>query len=185
MYADILFALWFFLPAALANVAPILVARLHIVRRWNAPLDSGRTYHGRQILGPHKTWRGLVSGLLVATLTFWLQQLAVRQFDWAQSIAEHMDYAMLPALLVGPLFGLGALGGDAIKSFFKRRRGVHSGGTWVPFDQLDYIIGGALAVAPFIQLRLVQYVWILAIWFVIHLISSYVGWLLGLKARPI
>ena len=182
---DILFALWFFLPAAIANVTPILIAPLPVIRRWNAPMDGGRHYHGQRILGPHKTWRGVVSGLLAATLVLWLQQVAVAHTGWGKSIAGSVDYAALPTLVLGPLFGIGALGGDAVKSFFKRRRGVHAGGTWIPFDQLDYIIGGAIVSAPFVTLSLVQYIWLAVLWFAIHLASSYLGWLLGLKDQPL
>jgi CDP-2,3-bis-(O-geranylgeranyl)-sn-glycerol synthase len=41
------------------------------------------------------------------------------------------------------LFSLccGALLGDVIESFFKRRIGKDRGQDWIPFDQLDFLIG--------------------------------------------
>jgi CDP-2,3-bis-(O-geranylgeranyl)-sn-glycerol synthase len=91
----------------------------------------------------------------------------------------------LPTWLVGPLFGLGALGGDAIKSFFKRQLGVSPGKSWFPYDQLDYVIGGAVAVLPFIVLNLRQYVLLTAVWLAIHVASTVIGYRLGLKDAPI
>ena len=35
----------------------------------------------------------------------------------------------------------GALMGDIIESFFKRRIGKKRGEDWIPFDQLDFILG--------------------------------------------
>ncbi len=185
MRRDIIFSLWFLLPAAIANVTPIFIAAIPFMKRYDAPMDGGRMYRGKELLGRHKTWRGLISGILAATLVLWLQQLAAAHYGWALSAADGVDYATLPVLLLGPLFGIGALGADAIESFFKRQRGVKSGASWVPFDQLDYIIGGVLVTLPFVILSPARYVWIFVIWFGMHLISSYVGYLVGLKEQPI
>jgi CDP-2,3-bis-(O-geranylgeranyl)-sn-glycerol synthase len=185
MLHDIAFALWFLLPAALGNVAPILSAVIPGLKRWDTPVDGGRTFRDKELLGSHKTWRGFVSGMVVSTIMFWLQQIAVRHFGWAQAISDGVDYDSLPTLLLGPLFGFGALAADAVESFFKRQKGIPSGHAWVPFDQLDYIIGGVLVSLPFIVLEIRQYVIIIVLWFAAHLIASYFGWLLGLKERPI
>lgn len=185
MLHDILFAFWFMLPAAAANAAPIFSARLPGLREWNSRIDLGRQFHGQPLLGSHKTWRGLLSGVAVSTLVLWLEQLLAVHTGWAQSFLGSVDYAALPVLLLGPLFGLGALGGDAIESFFKRRRGTKSGKSWFPFDQLDYIAGALLVSLPFVILSLRQYVLIVVIWFGVHLAGSYAGWRVGLKDEPI
>lgn len=185
MLHDITFALWFLLPAACANVAPILTAPLPVIKKWSTPIDGGRTFRGKELLGSHKTWRGLVSGMVAATMILWLEQLAVAHFDWAQTLVGDVHYAALPTLILGPLFAIGALGGDALESFFKRQRGIKSGGSWVPFDQLDYIVGSVIVSLPFVILAPLNYVWILVVWFVIHLAASYTGWLVGLKKDPI
>lgn len=185
MYHDILFALWFLLPAAAANVAPILSAAIPFLKQWNAPIDGGRTFRGKELFGSHKTWRGLISGMIVATAVLWIQQMLVGHTEWAHYIADGVNYASLPTLLLGPLFAVGALGGDALESFFKRQRGIKSGGTWVPFDQIDYIIGALLVSLPFVILSPSRYIWALVIWFLMHLFASYVGWRVGLKKQPI
>lgn len=185
MLKDVLFALWFFLPAALANMIPILVARWPGLRTWNTPIDGGRTFQGRRIFGAHKTWRGLVTGMVIATAALALQQLAVVQWHWAQDITSQVDYRHLPTLVVGMLFGFGAIAGDAIESFFKRRRDIAPGYGWFPFDQIDYIIGASVTTAPFIVLTVTQYIWLIVLWLVVHIAASYIGYLLGLKERPI
>lgn len=184
MVQDILFAAWFLLPAALANIAPVLVAKLPLVAAWDAPIDGGKTFRGHDLLGPHKTWRGLVAGVALATLTLWLQQLLSQHIGRVHALSP-FEYATLPTLLLGPLFALGALGGDAVESFFKRQVGIKSGGSWVPFDQIDYIIGAIIATLPVVVASLAQYAWMLVIWFIMHLLGSYIGWLLRLKKDPI
>lgn len=185
MLHDIAFVFWYFLPAAFANSIPIAAVKLPGIKNWNSPMDFGRTYKGKPILGPHKTWRGVATGIVVATITLWLEQLLVRHTGWAHRLTIGYDYAHYPTLLLGPLFAIGALGGDALKSFFKRRRGTESGKTWFPFDQTDYIVGGALLTAPFIHLSFVQYIWLVVIWFGMHLVASWFGWAVGLKDQPI
>lgn len=182
---DIAFALWFMLPAAYANVAPIFFARFPAVKAWDTPLDFGKIFQGRPIFGPHKTWRGLISGILIATIFLWLEQLIAAHASWAKNFTAGIDYPALPTLILGPLFGLGALGGDAVESFFKRRHGTKSGKSWFPFDQLDYIVGALIVSLFFVVLSMRQYIFIVIIWFGLHLAGTYVGWRLGLKDQPI
>ncbi len=185
MLDDIFFSLWFFLPAGVANGVPVLAAQIPGLKRWDAPMDFGLKFRGRRLLGAHKTWRGLLSGIVAATLVLWLEQLAVVHIDWIAELTDQVNYAELPVLALGPLFALGALGGDAIESFFKRQRGVRPGHGWFPFDQLDYIIGGAIATMPFVTLAVTQYIWIIFLWLFVHMLFSYLGYLAGWKERPI
>jgi CDP-2,3-bis-(O-geranylgeranyl)-sn-glycerol synthase len=182
---ELLFAIWFFMPAGFANAAPIFSAKIPGLRQLNAPMDFGKTYRGQRIFGSHKTWRGLISGVIMATVVLAVQQYLVRNYAWAANLTSDVDYASLPLFVLGPLFALGALGGDAIESFFKRQHHVPPGQGWFPFDQLDYIIGGALVTAPFVHLSVREYVLLILFWLAAHIISSYVGYLLKLKERPI
>jgi CDP-diglyceride synthetase len=181
MFKEIFFAIWFFLPAGIANVMPIFVAHIPRLKRYDAPIDFGKTYRGERIFGSHKTWRGLIAGMIFSTLVLWLQQVAVLHSGWLQTWTNQVNYAQLPTFILGPLFAIGALGGDAIESFFKRQRGIAPGHGWFPFDQTDY----AIVSAPFVALNLLQYVLLVVLWFIIHLVASVIGYGIGLKERPI
>ena len=185
MLTDLLLAIWFLLPAAIANASPIIAAKIPALKKFDAPLDGGKTFRGNRIFGAHKTWRGLFSGIVAATVVLAIQQWLVVSTDWFDFFTSSVDYAALPVLLLGPAFAIGALGGDAIESFFKRGQGIKSGKAWVPFDQLDYIIGAVVLSLFFVVLTPLQYLFIFVIWFAMHLISSYVGYRLGLKKDPI
>jgi CDP-2,3-bis-(O-geranylgeranyl)-sn-glycerol synthase len=185
MLKELLFAIWFFAPAGVANATPVFTAKLPGLRNLKAPMDFGKTFRGQRVFGSHKTWCGFVSGVVMATVALALQQLLVKHFAWAQTLTSQVDYQHLPTLILGPLFGIGVLGGDAIESFFKRQRNIMPGHGWFPFDQTDFLVGGAIATAPFVRLSFVQYVVLILFWFAAQVIATYIGFLVGLRERPI
>lgn len=164
-------AFWYFLPAGIANVVPPLAVKIPGLKHWDTPLDFNKTYHGVRIFGGHKTVRGLIVGLVCGTLTCYFQSLLI-------------PVPYNPVIL-GFLLSLGALGGDAIKSFFKRRTSIEPGKTWFPFDQLDFILGGLLLSSFYFIPPASVYLGIFIIYFGLHLLFSYLGYLLHLKADPI
>lgn len=184
MARDILSILWLFLPAGMANGAPVVATKLSFLRRFHAPLDGGMMFRGKRLLGPNKTWRGVTSGILLAIIILWAQQLAVSHFSGLRSIVP-AGYVHFPTVFLGFLFGVGALGGDAVESFFKRQFDVPSGESWFPFDQIDYILGSAILIALFIRLSLMQYIWLLIVWLLVHVLATFIGFLMGLRDRPI
>jgi CDP-2,3-bis-(O-geranylgeranyl)-sn-glycerol synthase len=171
MISILIFSFWYFLPAGIANMAPPIAAHISFLRRWDTPLDFGKTYRGIRIFGGHKTLRGLLVGLLCGTLTCILQ-------------AQIIPVPYNPTIL-GFLLSLGALGGDAIKSFFKRRTDIPPGKTWFPFDQLDYILGGLFLSSFYFIPPFPVYLGVFVLYFGLHLLFSYFGFLLHLKTDPI
>ena len=184
MWNDFLFALWIFLPAGLANMTPIAMAKLPVVRDWNYPLDFNKSFKGIRIFGDHKTLRGIISGIIVAILASYLCKYWYQTTPWLQNQFA-IDYSKIDALVFGLLAGFGALMGDAIKSFFKRRTNIKPGDTWFPFDQIDYIIGGLICLGLYVRFSFMQYVLIVIAYFGLHLLSTYIGFLLKLKKSPI
>ena len=98
-----------------ANLAPWLASKL-FGGRGAAPLDGGTALHdGTRLLGSHKTWRGLVAGLLASALTAW---------------------AVGYSVALGLEFGALALAADALSSFIKRRLHRAPGANVPGLDQL-------------------------------------------------
>ncbi len=130
-------AFWIIIPVYTANATAVLVGG-------GTPIDFGRHWRdGRRILGDGKTW----SGLLVGTL---LGMIAGFGCAVAASFMQGTEYAFVGLtafegfpLMIPILFSLcfGALLGDLIESFFKRRVGIARGDDWIPFDQLDFLVG--------------------------------------------
>jgi CDP-2,3-bis-(O-geranylgeranyl)-sn-glycerol synthase len=181
---SILFALWFFLPAGLANGAPVIANQMPVLKNYKQPLDFGKKYRGQRIFGNNKTFRGLLTGIVVAIVTVFLQQLAYENIAFVRDFSL-IDYSMQSAIILGGLLGAGALIGDALESFIKRQLHIASGESWFPFDQLDYVFGGLLFASFVISLAFKYYVLILLIWFSMHIIFAYLFYLLGYKDKPI
>lgn len=177
-------AFWFFLPAAQANMAPIWVKKIPYLRNFSQPLDFGRTYRGQRILGDNKTIRGFVIAIIVGWMVAALQSLAYHQWSWVRDISL-LDYASLSPLLWGFLQGFGAIAGDAIKSFIKRQTNHAPGSTWVPFDQLDYIAGSLIAALPVIRLTAGQYLAVVVVGLLLHVLFTHIGYYLHFKDSPL
>ena len=158
-------------------MAPVFAARMPVLKHWNTPIDFGASIKGERIFGDNKTWRGLFSGTVAGSA------VGVLQFISGFGLIE----ALPQAALVGAALGFGALLGDAVKSFFKRRQSIPPGKSWIPLDQTDYIVGGLLLAYPLAAnvLSLELAVIIAVTYTVLHFLFSYLGYLLGLKSQPI
>ena len=187
-------ALWLMLPAYLANMLPVFVGG-------GPPIDLGRKWRdGRRILGDGKTWRGLLLAPLVAALLTGGLQWLVDHTAWG---AEHGFPGWGPSPWWFPLaymLGFGALAGDAIESFFKRRTGRERGERWFPFDQLDFVVGallsGLLAGALLAAAGATEgnhfldvFTWprvlvIVLLTPALHLLVNFIGWKIGAKKEP-
>ena len=172
---------WFSLPAYIANMAPVLSKRVPFL---NIPIDLGKTYRGKPLFGSHKTYRGFFFGIISAMIVCYIQTILYEKNAIFQDISL-LNYSSTCFILLGFLFGFGALAGDTIKSFFKRRINIMSGKSWFPFDQIDYMIGMLLFVS-FVYIPPVTYiVAILILGAATSLVASYIGYFLGMKETKI
>jgi CDP-2,3-bis-(O-geranylgeranyl)-sn-glycerol synthase len=151
-------------PAYAANMAPPFV---RYWRGWNRPLH-------RRLLGEHKTVVGTALGLAAALLVAGVES----GFGAPALVAPRAWW------LHGLLCGVGALGGDAAKSWLKRRRGIAPGVRWVPFDQLDFQVGALLATGPGAGLTALDVAMVLALGFLGDLAVNRIAWWLGIKPTP-
>lgn len=178
LLGDLIFAFFVFLPAGVANMGPIFASRLPGLKNWNTPIDFGKSLRGKRIFGSHKTWRGLLVGSLLGALA------AIVEFSLYFHPALGGSWVFM-AGWAGFLLGFGALAGDSVESYFKRRAGVADGKSWFPFDQLDYIIGGLVFSYPILQWKPRLIVLIFVLYFGLHIVAGYIGYLLRLKKTPI
>lgn len=181
---SILFALWFYLPAGAANMAPVLAAKWHLMGKLNIPIDFNSKFRGKRLFGDHKTIRGFVAGYVFAVITLFLQSLIYENVEYIREISL-VSYNGADIFFVAALFTLGALGGDAIESFFKRQAGVKPGISWAPFDQIDWIIGAVIISLFFTNYTLSVYLWAIAWGLLLHPTITVIGWLFKLRDHPI
>lgn len=181
---ELFFAFWFFGPAGLANVIAFGSGKIKFLKPYNYPVDLGLRFRGKRVLGSHKTIRGFVFGTAFAIIGTFIQVFFYNTLAWQREVLP-LNYNEVNPLLLGFLLGFGALLGDAIKSFFKRQMGIQPGRSWVPFDQIDYIIGGIALSYLYVPLAWYQYLLITMMWVVIHPATTFLGYLLKLKRKPL
>jgi CDP-2,3-bis-(O-geranylgeranyl)-sn-glycerol synthase len=180
-------ALWLMLPAYVANPSAQLTGG-------GAPLDLGRIARdGERLLGDGKTWRGLAGGVLGGFLIGGLQIAGAALVDNPSALPT-FDPAGGPAgptsFLVVLTLSLGALVGDAAKSFAKRRLRYKRGDRLPIADQYDFVVGAwvlTIVVFPvwFEQnFRIESVLVILLVTYFLHRGTSALGYRMGLKAEP-
>ena len=159
-------SLYFFLPAYLANMAPVLL-------RW---LPGSVPIH-EHWFGGNKTWRGLVVAVLVGGFVFWLQKYAYALGFRQWTLIDYNDFS----ILMGFLLGAGAILGDLFKSFWKRRYGISPGERWIPWDQLDFVMGG-IVFSFFLYVPPVEVVVVLLVISpLLHVIVNHIGYWVGIR----
>jgi len=137
MLTLIIQAFWLFLPASMANLSPPFARRLPLL---DTPIDAGKQFRQKALFGKNKTYRGFFVGIIVSIFFVYVQMLLS---SYVSSITL-IEYSFSTVFPIGFLLGFGALFGDLIGSFLKRQRGIRSGKSWVPVDQIDWIVGAAL-----------------------------------------
>lgn len=132
-------SLYFFLPALIANLFPVLVRRVNFLKY---PLDFGLYFRGERILGENKTIRGFLFGCLAGTLVYYAQVYLYEATLMFMNLSI-FDYSVMHCSF-GFWLSFGALFGDSFKSFFKRQIGIKAGATWPIIDQIDFVLGAFL-----------------------------------------
>ncbi len=128
-------ALWFFLPAYVANP-------MAVVWGGGLPMDFGRKLRdGERLLGDGKTWRGLIGGTLSGALLGLLFTLPFAAF----APSSTWSFGDPPiAFAASAVLALGALLGDVVGAFLKRRMHKPRGAKAPGLDQYDFVVGGLL-----------------------------------------
>ena len=169
-------ALWLILPAYVANASAVIVGG-------GLPIDFGKKWwDGERILGDGKTWRGLFAGAFMGmTVGFGLcvaaKWITPTEYNFLQF--ENLDFEGFP-VMIPIIFSLcfGALMGDTLKSFFKRRIGKKRGENWFIFDQLDFILGALLLCliisSALYALRVTDYNWFFKVFSLWHLLVIFI-----------
>lgn len=173
--------------AAGAVHAPVI--KLDIFPWLARPLDFGHTFRGRPIFGSNKTWRGPLVMSTVAVLGVLLQS-ELYSLGPFRTISI-VDYSRTSWLALGLALGLSYSLFELPNSFVKRRLGIPPGGVsrgralaQYVVDQADSAVGGTLALALFLGLRVWTLLLVFAVGFVLHVLMDQVFFLFAVKRHP-
>lgn len=111
--------------AMVANAAPMMVKPL-IDRVSRHRVDFGRkAWDGRDVFGRNKSWEGIAAAIVVSVL-------ASTIFVYFEGNPWWIVYGFVSAV--------GAMCGDLLNSFIKRRLSLGPGECFIPCDQLSFLL---------------------------------------------
>jgi len=167
--------IWLILPAYAANgLAPLV--------RGRRAIDSGRKLAGRRVFGDGKTWEGLVFGIVIAVLIALIEMIAYPYLPWGISDVPLVIVPM--SALLGFLLGSGAMVGDLVGSFIKRRFGLKRGAPAPLLDQEDFLVGSLLFASLLITVKIEWWILLLVITPVLHWTACIIGYIFKVKRTP-
>ncbi len=179
-------ALWVLTPMYLAS------ATATMPRGRGPPMDLGRSLSdGRRVLGPSKTWSGFLFGSLFALPFALLQAHLIEIAPPTLRLVPSYGGTLAAAFPVAVLLTFGAMTGDALGSFVKRRLDRPSGARTLLLDQLPFVllpIGIGLLAFPATFdpafLSLPGLLWLLLFTLGLHFAFNWLGYWAGLKKVP-
>ncbi|TKR25267.1 CDP-2,3-bis-(O-geranylgeranyl)-sn-glycerol synthase [Natronomonas salsuginis] len=134
IFETVVVAIWAMLPAYIPNNVAVLAGG-------GRPIDGGRTLgDGARLLGDGKTWRGTAFGTAAGVAV----ALALnRLHPFVSDVVFADPFPLLAALSLA----FGAMVGDILASFLKRRTGRQRGAAFPGVDQLDFVVVSLLLTA--------------------------------------
>lgn len=169
---------WILLPIYAANGLTPVIARFVKTH----PIDGGRMLGKNRLLGDGKSWEGFLFGTFMGIVIATVEMLAFPYLPWDLSPVSLNIIAMTP--LVGFLLGFGAMAGDVVASFFKRRMGRPRGSPVPLLDQLDFLAGALIMLSLVV---VVEWDWVILgtiITLVFHVLANLIAYKIGVKKTP-
>ncbi|ODS39244.1 MAG: hypothetical protein A7316_06135 [Candidatus Altiarchaeales archaeon WOR_SM1_86-2] len=160
--------LWFIIPAYIATASAVLFGRILPI----CLVDLNRNFFdGRRIFGAGKTIGGFCGGLITGALVGLLQ-----------SYIDPGLFGFVMSIELAFIIASGAMIGDLVGSFIKRRAGIEQGGDVPLLDQLDFVVGAlAFGYLAGIELSLIGIILVLIMTPVLHRVTNFIAFKLKLK----
>lgn len=165
-------AFWFIIAAYGANAFPPLM-------KGKKPIDLGKNLGKERILGDGKTVEGTLGGLAFGLFIILVQIYVQSQI----SLLKEYGFVEINFIL-GLFLVSGALLGDIVGSFIKRRLGIKRGKPAPLLDQLDFLFGAMILSSIFVKLEWITILILVIVTPIIHYISNAIAYLLKIKPVP-
>jgi CDP-2,3-bis-(O-geranylgeranyl)-sn-glycerol synthase len=159
-----------YFPAMAANGSPVFIRR-------GTPIDLGKIFlDGRRVLGDGKTYEGLLIGIMFGTSVGAIYAVAFNS-------SAYVIYSLVSSI--------GALLGDIVGAFIKRRLGIPRGAPAPLLDQLSFYLFANLLIKITALDKSIDHV--IELWdfiagavivFVLHISTNWGAYKLGIKSVP-
>ena len=177
---SVLGAIYFMLPAYVANLSGLAFGG-------GEPIDGGKDFHdGSRLIGNGVTWKGFRNGTILGTVVGISLGIIGTFFGDLSALTGgiidlHVYGSVFGGLILGFLMAFGALFGDAVGSFLKRRMGLQSGEPAPIMDQLDFVVGALILSLLVVKISWEFFIIVAVLTLILHLGSNMIAYLLGIK----
>ena len=171
-YAELVRALWFILPAYIANASPPLLRGRH-------PIDFKKKLKKARILGDGKTIEGAIGGIVFGCLCGLIQMYFFSDFQSFFGLT-----LIPPTYSVIFLLSSGAVVGDIAGSFLKRRFRIDRRRPAPLLDQLDFLVGALVFVSIVYKLSSVNILILVIITPILHWLTNLFAYYSRIKDVP-
>jgi CDP-archaeol synthase len=176
-------------------IAPLLVGltfhglciKFGWLRQLATPMDRGKTWRGKPLFGPNKTFRGVLAVGLGTSAGVGFQ-LFLHNIRGMKSY-EMIDYGNPAAIALGFGMGAGAMLAELANSLLKRQSNIAAGEAalgikgivFYVLDQVDMLLGVWGVLWPVVSLTVMRFFWSAVFLFITHQILTSIGYQLGMR----
>jgi CDP-2,3-bis-(O-geranylgeranyl)-sn-glycerol synthase len=123
---------------------------------------------------------GVIAGMLTSLIVF------LGRWFFVSVLPVYSEYynlysGWLVSMMIGGWLGLGALVGDMVKSFWKRRLGIKPGTMFQPWDGIDYMVGAIIFMLPLYSVGIIGSLFLLIIGPLLSLLANTLAYHIGWK----
>jgi CDP-2,3-bis-(O-geranylgeranyl)-sn-glycerol synthase len=174
----VLQSLWLIAPAYAANAFPPVL-------KGRNPVDNGKKIGKYRILGDGKTIEGTLGGIAFGIFFGFIQRYFFPLLPDSLGLME----MSIPLII---LLSMGAILGDMVNSFFKRRFGVERGERVSIINRLDFLFGAlllayvglAIMSYPLSVIRWEYIIILIVITPIMHKLANLLAFALNIKKVP-
>jgi len=168
-----LIPLLFISPTYVTNSSPLFLSS--ILEKMH-PLDFGKLFlDKKRILGDGKTIEGTFFGFFMGLIYF----LIFYYLDKNYNILN-----LYESIFEGFLLIIGAITGDIVGSFIKRRLGIERGEMLPVFDQIGFLVFALVFYSLIRQLSMNFITYVCFVTFLAHILTNSLSYSMKIKEKP-
>lgn len=177
----LLASLYFYLPGVCSNLGAFFGMKVPGFKKIKTPVDFGLSLRGERIVGEHKLYGGFLFGVFCGIIVGLIKYLFLDNFMQGYLI---LDLTFSQSLGLSFLLSFFAATGDIIKSIIKRILNIPPHTAWIPFDEIDHSVTSLGVASIFFPIPFKVTLTIIISYFLLHLLSNYIGFLIKAKSVP-
>jgi CDP-diglyceride synthetase len=194
---NILELLFLILPVVIAGILNMIFVKSQFLNILLEPLDNGLNLRdGKRVFGDNKTWKGFFGMIFLTAITMAVfQGLAIKFTCMNNFFLFPYKQWQFPfeGLIYGMILGFGYVFAELPNSFIKRRIGIDPGTNttgvkgllFILVDQADSVIGCLIFMQFFYPTSLVETITLVVLATIIHLLTNFALFKIGLKNQPV